>query len=331
MPTDFYFANKYFLLFLILVPAIIYWFIKFRTKNINSIKYPTLKNVENIIPSFREKLENLPFILRILVIIFAILAIARPQTSTKNEVIKTEGIDIVLAIDISSSMLAEDLLPNRIMAAKKVAQQFVSQRKNDRIGLVVFSGESFTQCPLTIDYNILQNAIQNIKHGVVEDGTAIGLGIANSINRLKESKAKSKVIILLTDGVNNRGAIDPLTATEIAIEYGIKIYTIATGTFGTAPYPIETPFGKKYQMVPVEIDDKTLKQVAKNTGGKYFRATDNYSLKQIYNEIDKLEKSKIDVRSYKRHKELFHFPLTLSLILLFFEIILSQTYLRRIP
>ncbi len=331
MWNDIYFANKYFLLLLLIIPILVYWHFVYKKKSINVIQYPTLQTIQNIKVSIREKLQDLPFILRTLSILFVIFALARPQSTFKSEVVKTEGIDIILAIDISSSMLAEDLKPNRIESAKKVLQQFISQRKNDRIGLVVFSGVSFTQCPLTIDYSILLNAIQNLKNGIIEDGTAIGLGIANSVNRLKESKAKSKVIILLTDGVNNRGEIDPLTAAEISLEYGIKIYTIATGTYGTAPYPFETPFGRQYQMVPVEIDEKTLQQVSKRTGGKYYRATDNSSLRKIYSEIDKLEKSKIDIRSYRRHKELFYIPLAIGLILLFIEVALSQTWFRRIP
>ncbi len=331
MWNDIYFANKYFLLLLLIIPILVYWYFVYKKKSINVIQYPTLQTIQNIKVSIREKLQDLPFILRALSILFVIFALARPQSTFKSEVVKTEGIDIILAIDISSSMLAEDLKPNRIESAKKVLQQFISQRKNDRIGLVVFSGVSFTQCPLTIDYSILLNAIQNLKNGIIEDGTAIGLGIANSVNRLKESKAKSKVIILLTDGVNNRGEIDPLTAAEISLEYGIKIYTIATGTYGTAPYPFETPFGRQYQMVPVEIDEKTLQQVSKRTGGKYYRATDNSSLRKIYSEIDKLEKSKIDIRSYRRHKELFYIPLAIGLILLFIEVALSQTWFRRIP
>ncbi|MDA0986657.1 MAG: VWA domain-containing protein [Bacteroidetes bacterium] len=331
MFENYNFANPLFLILLLVVPIIVYWFFFYKKNKVTAIDYPTLKNLEVIPLTLREKIKNLPNILRILVILFAILALARPQSKIKSEVVKTEGIDIILAIDISASMLAEDLKPNRIEAAKKVGQQFVTQRMNDRIGLVVFSGESFTQCPLTIDYNILQNSIQNIKHGVVEDGTAIGLGIANSINRLKESKSKSKVIILLTDGVNNRGEIDPLTAAEIALQFGIKIYTVATGTFGTAPYPIETPFGKQYQMVPVEIDEKTLRQVSNRTGGKFYRATKYSELKNIYSEIDKLEKTKINVRSYTRHKDLFYFPLSLCLVFLFLELTISQTYLKRIP
>ena len=319
-----------FLLFLV-VPIIIYWIYFYKKKNYDSIIYSNLNNFSNIEASIKEKIILLPDIFRILSIIFLILALARPQSTFKSDVVKTEGVDIILAIDISSSMLAEDLKPNRIEAAKKVARQFIEKRTNDRIGLVVFSGESFTQCPLTIDYNILQNSILNIKNGVILDGTAIGLGIANSINRLKESKAKSKVIILLTDGVNNRGEIDPLTAAEICVGYNIKIYTIATGTYGTAPYPFDTPFGRQYQMVPVEIDEKVLKQVANRTGGNYYRATNYNELKNIYSEIDKLEKSKIEVRSYKKNKELFQYPLLVSLIFLLVEIILSQTYLRRIP
>jgi Ca-activated chloride channel family protein len=260
-----------------------------------------------------------------------IIALARPQSTSKGENVYSEGIDIVLALDISGSMLAEDFQPNRIEAAKNVAIDFISGRTNDRIGLVIFSGESFTQCPLTVDYNVLKSLIKPLKSGMIEDGTALGLGLANAVNRLKDSKSKSKVIILLTDGVNNRGEIDPITAAQIAQSYGIRVYTVGVGTIGDAPYPVQTPFGTRYQMVPVDVDEKTLRDIAGMTGGKYFRATDNRKLKSIYQEIDQLEKTRIEVRSYRRYSELYYSLIFVSVFLLIGEIGLSNTFLRKLP
>jgi Ca-activated chloride channel family protein len=228
-------------------------------------------------------------------------------------------------------MLAADFSPNRLEAAKKVASEFIDGRTNDRIGLVIFSAESFTQCPMTMDYTVLKNLLAEIKSGVLEDGTAIGMGIATSVNRLKDSKAKSKVIILLTDGVNNRGAIDPLTATQLAQSYEIRIYTIGVGTIGQAPFPIQTPYGIRYQNMPVEIDENMLKQVASMTSGEYFRATDNKKLKDIYNNIDQLEKTRIEVKEFRRYTELFYDFLIIALISLLVEIILRNTVYRKIP
>jgi len=279
----------------------------------------------------KERLRHLPFILRLIVLAIVIIALARPQSTSKGQNVYSEGIDIVLALDISGSMLAEDFQPNRIEAAKNVAQDFIGGRTNDRIGLVIFSGESFTQCPLTVDYEVLKTLIKPLKSGMIEDGTAIGLGLANAVNRLRESKAKSKVIILLTDGVNNRGEIDPITAAEIAKSFGIRVYTVGVGTIGEAPYPVQTPFGIRYQMVPVEIDEKVLKQVAEMTDGKYFRATDNKKLRAIYQEIDQLEKTRIEVRSYRRYTELFYSFIFVALFLLIGDVGLSNTWLRKIP
>ena len=228
-------------------------------------------------------------------------------------------------------MLAEDFQPNRIEAAKAVAQEFITGRTNDRIGLVIFSGESFTQCPLTVDYEVLKSLIKPLKSGMIEDGTAIGLGLANGINRLRESKAKSKVIILLTDGVNNRGEIDPITAAQIAQSFGIRVYTVGVGTVGEAPYPVQTLYGTRYQMVPVEIDEKVLQQVAQMTDGKYFRATDNRKLRAIYREIDALEKTRIEVRSFRRYTELFYSFLMAAVMLLLIDVGVSRTWLRKIP
>ena len=242
---------------------------------------------------------------RMVALALFILALARPQSVSSRQNISTEGIDIVLEIDLSGSMVAEDFNPNRIEAAKQVASDFIDGRSNDRIGLVVFSAQSFTQCPLTTDYPVLKSLLKEVKNGMIEDGTAIGLAIANGVNRMKDSKAKSKVMILLTDGVNNRGEIDPITAARIAATYGVRIYTVGVGAQGEAPYPVQTPFGIRRQMIPVDLDEKALTQIADMTGGKYFRATDNRTLKNIYKEIDKLERTKIDVTAYKRYSELY--------------------------
>ncbi|MCL6098317.1 MAG: VWA domain-containing protein, partial [Bacteroidetes bacterium] len=233
--------------------------------------------------------------------------------------------------DISGSMLSEDLKPNRIEAAKKVIDDFIAGRTNDRIGLVIFSQNAFTQCPLTIDYNVLRNLLKQVHSGMIDDGTAIGNAIANGVNRLKDSKSKSKVMILLTDGVNNAGEIDPITAAQIAQKFGVRIYTVGVGTMGEAPYPFQTPFGIRYQMIPVEIDENLLQQISNITGGKYFRATNNKKLEEIYNEIDRLEKTRVEVTSYRNAKELFYGWAFTGLFLLFAEVGLSRTYLRKLP
>ncbi len=282
-------------------------------------------------PTLRERLIHLPFVLRVFTVIVLLIALARPQTFTTGEDISTEGIDIVMLLDISGSMLAEDLKPNRLEAAKKVIDDFIKERTSDRIGLVIFSRESFTQCPLTIDYGVLHSLLKEVKSGMLEDGTAIGTAIANGVNRLKDSKSKSKVMILLTDGVNNSGEIDPITAAQIAKKFGIRIYTIGLGTEGMAPYPVQTPFGIQYQNVPVQIDEKTLKEISSITGGKYFRATNNRRLRAIYKNIDKLEKSKIKVTSYRHAHELFYNWLAAGIILLFLELLLRHAYLRTNP
>jgi Ca-activated chloride channel family protein len=260
-----------------------------------------------------------------------VIALARPQSVSSDEEITTEGIHIVLLLDVSGSMLAEDFKPNRIGAAKSVASSFVDGRISDRIGLVVFAGESFTQCPLTMDYRVLKELLEGVKSGLLEDGTAIGMAVANGVNRLKDSQAESKVMILLTDGVNNRGEIDPLTATQIAENYGIKIYTVGVGTIGTAPYPVQTPFGTRYQNIPVEVDEETLKKVAAMTGGRFYRATDNRKLEAIYAEIDELEKTEMEVRVYRKYAELFYGWIGLALFLVVLEFGLSNTLYRKIP
>jgi Ca-activated chloride channel family protein len=328
---DVAFASKNFLFLLLLIPGLSVWYY-FRQKYRESdIRFSSLGPFAEAMSTRKERARHLPFILRMIALALLILALARPQSTSRGENIYSEGIDIVLALDISSSMLAEDFQPNRIEAAKNVAQEFISGRTNDRIALVIFSSESFTQCPLTVDYAVLKNLLKPIKSGMIEDGTAIGLGLANAVNRLKDSKAKSKVIILLTDGVNNRGEIDPITAAQIAASFGIRVYTVGVGTIGEAPYPAQTPFGIRYQMMPVDLDEKALSQIAELTDGKYFRATDNTTLKKIYKEIDRLEKTRIEVRSYRRFTELFYSYVGLALLLLMVDVGISNTWLRKLP
>jgi len=274
----------------------------------------------------------IPWVLRIGAILLLILVIARPQSSSKEREIHTEGIDIVLVLDISSSMLAEDFKPqNRIAAAKEVAKEFIDGRTSDRIGLIVFSGESYTCCPLTLDYTMLKEFIDRIEVGAIEDGTAIGNALANALNRLRNSEAKSKIIILLTDGENNRGEIDPLTAAQAATPLGVKIYTVGVGGEGAAPYPFQTPFGVRYRNVPVKIDEELLRKIADITGGAYFRATDENKLREIYNRIDRMEKTKIEVKEYRTYSELYLPFALIAALLIISEIILSGTRLRRAP
>jgi Ca-activated chloride channel family protein len=261
-----------------------------------------------------------------------VVALARPQTSNTSESIDSEGIDIVLAIDISGSMLAQDLQPDRLEAAKRVAMNFVDSRISDRIGLVIFSGESFTQCPITTDHGVLKNQIAQVKSGMLQDGTAIGMGLATSVERLRTSKAKSKVIILLTDGVNNNGLIDPLTALEIAKAFKIRVYTIGVGTIGKAPVPMTMPDGSiQMQMQDVQLDEPLMKKISVETGGKYFRATSNKELENIYGEIDKLEKTKVEITSYKRFAEHFFTLAMLALACMLLEVVLRYTVFRSLP
>ncbi|HTX19843.1 MAG TPA: VWA domain-containing protein [Bacteroidota bacterium] len=328
---DLTFANKGFLFLLLVIPALAAWYY-YRNRNRESdVRYSSLAPFAEIPSTRKERARHLPFVLRMGALFLLILALARPQSTSHGANVYTEGIDIVIALDISGSMMAEDFQPNRIEAAKAVAQDFINGRVNDRIGLVIFSSEAFTQCPLTLDYAVLKNLIKPVKTGMIEDGTAIGLGLANAVNRLKDSKSKSKVIILLTDGVNNRGEIDPITAAQIAATYGIRVYTVGIGTIGEAPFPVQTPFGTRYQMMPVDLDEKALSQIAEITDGKYFRATDNATLKKIYKEIDQLEKTRIEVRSYRRYSELFYSYVGLALFLVVLDVGVSSTWLRKMP
>jgi len=331
MFSDISFAYPYFLYFLILIPLILFWYWKKQNKISPDVIYSSLGIFKDVKPTIRVRLRHVPIILRVLALSLFIVALARPQTFSTGENVYTEGIDIAMLLDISGSMLAEDFKPNRLDAAKSVIDEFVEGRTSDKIGLVVFAKESFTQCPLTIDYSILRNLLKDIKSGMIEDGTAIGTAIANGVNRLKDSEAKSKVIILLTDGVSNSGEIDPITAAQIAETFDIRIYTVGVGTEGEAPYPFQTPFGTRYQMVPVEIDEEILQQVAGITDGQYFRATDNRKLQDIYTEIDRLEKTRVEITSYRNAKELFYAWVGGGLFLILLELGLVRTYLRKLP
>jgi Ca-activated chloride channel family protein len=286
---------------------------------------------KKFIPGWKHYARYALFGMRMLAVGLLILALARPQTNLNRQDISVEGIDIVLAMDVSSSMLAEDLRPNRLEAAKDVAIDFINSRPDDRIGLVIFSGESFTQCPLTTNHALLINLYKDINFGMIDDGTAIGDGLATAVNRLKDSKAKSKVIILLTDGVNNMGSIDPQSAAEIAELYGIRIYTIGVGTVGTALFPVRTQFGIQYQRMEVKIDEALLQKMSALTNGKYFRATNRQKLQEVYKEIDRLEKSKIDVTEFSRKKEEFLPFVILALVLLTLEFIVRFAFLKLVP
>ncbi len=276
-------------------------------------------------------LRHAPMLLRTVALSMIIIAIARPRSSSKMDKIDTEGIDIVLAMDVSTSMLARDFTPDRISAAKDIAIEFISQRPSDRIGIVVFAGESYTQCPLTTDRATLINLMKEIQTGLIEDGTAIGNGLATAVARMQGSDAKSRVVILLTDGVNNRGEITPQTAADIAKTYGIRVYTIGVGANGTAPYPVITPWGVQMQDVEVEIDDDLLKGIAETTGGRYFRATDNTKLSEIYSEINKMEKARTTIDSFPVYKELFMDFALVALICLLLEVVFNAFILKRLP
>ncbi len=323
-------SPKFFLLF-ITIPLMIIWYWFKHRKSQAELQVSTFEGFEKAGKSIKESFLHLLFILRLLTISALIIALARPQSSSSRRDVNVEGIDIIIAQDISGSMLAEDFKPNRLGAAKKEAVGFINGRPNDRIGLVVFSGESFTQCPITTDHTVLNNLMEKIESGMIEDGTAIGDGLATAVTRLKESKAFSKVIILLTDGINNMGSIDPLSAAEIAKLYKVRVYTVGVGTLGMAPYPFKTPFGIQYQNVDVKIDEPLLQKIALMTGGEYFRATNNKKLETIYKEIDKLEKSKIDVLEFRKKHEEFLVIALIALGLLLLEVILRNTLLRTTP
>lgn len=330
------FANiEYLFLLLLLIPYII-WYVLKRRKNEPSLQVSDTWVYAHAPKSYKLYLLHVPFILRVIALTMIILVLARPQTTNNWQNTEVEGIDIMLAMDVSTSMLAEDLKPNRIEAAKQVAAEFINGRPNDNIGLTIFAGESFTQCPLTVDHAVLLNLFRGIKgdiaqRGLIEDGTAIGMGIANAVTRLKDSKAKSKVIILLTDGTNNRGDISPLTAAEIAKSFGIRIYTIGVGTNGMAPYPYPTVAGVQYVQMPVEIDEATLTQIAGTADGNYFRATSNSKLEEVYREIDKLEKTKLNVKEYSKRQEEYQWFALVAFLCVLLEVLLRNSVLKKIP
>ena len=326
------FANPYLLWLLALLLPMVAYYIYRTLQGGAAIRISTIAGARKAPRTLRYWLRHVPFVLRVAAVALLIVALARPQDVEEQSRTNAEGIDIMLSIDISSSMLARDFTPDRLTAAKEVAGEFIADRYGDRIGLAVFAGESFTQSPLTTDKGSLQTLLARLRSGVIEDGTAIGNGLATAINRLRESDAKSKVIILLTDGVNNRGEIAPLMAAGIAADMGIKVYTIGVGTRGQAPYPALDMFGNMtFQMMDVEIDEETLSEIASRTGGKYFRATDKEKLKAIYDEINQLEKTKVEITDLTIYHEEFLPLLLLALALLVVEFLFSNLILKRIP
>ncbi|MDR0745819.1 MAG: VWA domain-containing protein [Mediterranea sp.] len=325
------FANIEYLFLLILLIPYIVWYILKRKRNEATLQVSDAQVYAHTPKSYKIYLLHAPFILRLIALTSVIFVLARPQTTDSWQNSEIEGIDIMLAIDVSTSMLAEDLKPNRLEAAKDVAAEFINGRPNDNIGITLFAGESFTQCPLTTDHAVLLNLFQSIKCGIIEDGTAIGMGLANAVTRLKDSKAKSKVIILLTDGTNNRGDISPLTAAEIAKSFGIRVYTIGVGTNGTAPYPYPTVTGIQYRNIPVEIDEKVLTQIAGITDGNYYRATSNSKLKEVYEQIDKLERTKLNVKEYSKRQEEYRVFALIAFLCVLLEILLRNSILKKIP
>ena len=324
------FANPKLLWLLLIIPLAIAWYVLRHKKQEAAMQFSDLKGFVKLPKTWKAYLRHLLFALKMVALALLIVAIARPQSSSTNSTSNIEGIDIVLAMDVSGSMLARDLKPDRLTAAKNVASDFVKGRPGDRMGLVIFSGESFTQVPLTTDHGVMLNMLAEMKNGLIEDGTAIGDGLATAISRLKDSEAISKVVILLTDGMNNAGSIDPYTAAEMAKLFGVRVYTTGVGSYGTAPYPVQTPFGTQLQQMKVEIDEKLLTTIANSTGGKYYRATSNQKLDEVYDEIDKLERSKIEVTEFRRLHEEFYPLVAWALALLLLEFLLRKTIFRTI-
>ena len=330
------FANKeYLLLFLLLIPYIV-WYFLYRKKTEPTMRMSDTYAYQFAPKSWRIRMIHLPMLLRVIVLSMIILVLARPQTHTSWGSETVEGIDIMLAMDVSTSMLAEDLKPNRIEAAKSVAGEFVSGRPDDNIGLTIFAGEAFTQCPMTTDHQSLLNLLHNVRtdiaaRGLIQDGTAIGMGLANAVSRLKDSKTKSKVVILLTDGSNNSGDLSPLTSAQIAKSLGIRVYTIAVGTNGVAPYPMQVGGTTQYVNMRADVDTQTLSQIAAQTDGNFYRATNTSELKKIYQDIDKLEKTKMDVKKFSKRYEAYQRFALVAVIALLLELLLRQTVFRRIP
>jgi Ca-activated chloride channel family protein len=326
---DINFAYPQLFLLGLLLPFMVFWYFKKENQQA-AIKVSSSKNFAGL-SSWKNIVMHIPFVLRLLAVAFIIVALARPQTKNEIQNVNGEGIDIVLCIDISGSMTAQDFTPNRMEAAKKVAEDFVDKRVADRIGVVIFAGESFTVCPLTTDHTVLKNSIAGIQNGLLEDGTSIGDGLATGVDRLRSGTSKSKVIILLTDGENNGGLIDPSTAKEIARTFGVKVYTIGVGTEGYASFPIQTELGVIMQKEKVEIDEKLLTEIANETGGHYYRATDNTSLESIYRQIDGLEKSKVEITTTTTYTEKFFPFVMIALGLVFMELLLRYMVIRKFP
>lgn len=328
-----FFSNIGYLLLFIPLIGYVVWYLMLGRHKVPALKVSTASLfLKGNTKSYKNYLIHLPFLLRVVAFAMIIMVLARPQSTNRWQNTEVEGIDIMLAMDVSTSMLAMDLAPNRLEAAKQVAAEFVNGRPNDNIGLTIFAGESFTQCPLTVDHSVMLNMLNSVKcdiaaQGIIEDGTAIGMGIANAVSRLKESKAKSKVIILLTDGSNNRGEISPEAAAEIAKQFGIRVYTIGVGTNGEAPYP----YAGRVINVPVEIDETTLNKIATITDGNYYRATSNSKLKEVYEKIDKLERTKLNVKEFSKREEEYAIFAIIALTALLLELLLRYTLLKRIP
>lgn len=330
------FANSACLLLILLVIPLTVWYVLRGRRRKASLAVPSTAAFMNMPGSWKAYLVHVPFILEMLAIVLLSIILARPQTTDRWQDTEIEGIDIMMCMDVSTSMMSQDLKPDRIEAAKSVAAEFINGRPNDNIGLSIFAGEAFTQCPMTIDHTVLLNMFQGVSsdiaaRGIIDDGTAIGMGLANAISRLKDSQAKSKVIILLTDGSNNRGEISPLTAAEMAKSFGIRVYTIGVGTNGTAPYPVQTNFGIQYMNMAVEIDEDMLRQIAGIADGQYYRATSNSKLKEVYEQIDKLERTKLQVKEFSSNEEEYQLFALILLFVLMAAIVLKQTILRTIP
>ena len=332
---DFVFANKEYLFLLLLIIPYILWYVMFRKKTEPTIRMADTFSLQRAQRTWRVRLIPIQAVLRVLAFTLLVLAMARPQTHNSWEEETIEGIDIMLAMDVSSSMLAEDIQPNRIEAAKKVAAEFISDRTNDNIGLTIFAGEAFTQCPMTIDHasllSLLQHSSDYVGSGAIIDMTAIGMGLTNAVSRLKDSKAKSRVIILLTDGTNNYGEISPLTAADMARQLGIRIYTIGVGADGSSMRPVTVGGTTQQLLLPNDIDEETLSKIAKTTNGRYYRASSAEELRQIYSDIDKLEKSKLDVQRYSKVYDVYQYLVLGAIIALLLEILLRITVFRRIP
>ena len=326
------FEDPWFLILLAVLPFMVYGFVARRKRRSGTIRYSNVESLRRSDVGRTGRFRHGLFVLRVIAFGALIVAFARPQTGVTSETVTAEGIDIILVVDISSSMLAEDLEPNRLEAAKAVAADFVLGRRNDRIGLVVFAGQAFTQAPLTLDYSVVTDLLGQMEVGMIEDGTTVGMGLATAVKRLQASDAESKVVVLLTDGRSNTGEIGPVTAAQMAQALGVKVYTIGAGSRGTARVPVNDPtLGRRYVNIQVDVDEPTLQEIAALTGGRYFRAADTESLAEIYSEIDELETTEIEVHNFTRYGELFHYPLAAGLLLLVLEVGLGQTVLRKLP